>query len=196
MSSQSVCPWWAGYFLANPLRRLLQKPETIMGPYVKAGMMAMDIGSAMGFFTLPLARLVGAQGRVIAVDLQEKMISSLRRRAQRADLAGRIETRICPNDSLGIDDLAGKVDFALAFAVMHEMPDSASAIRSIVKSLKSGGLFLLAEPQGHVTAQGFSETSGVAAGLGMKVVAEPVIWHSHAVVLQKPKCVDKSDNGK
>jgi ubiquinone/menaquinone biosynthesis C-methylase UbiE len=185
MSGQRVCPWWMGYFLANPLRRLLQNPEKILKPYVKGGMRVMDVGSAMGFFTLPSAKLVGDQGRVIAVDLQEKMIRSLERRAQRSGLAGRIETRICSSTSLRIDDLAGSMDVALAFAVLHEMPDSAAAIRSIAKSLKGGGLFLMAEPTGHVSAEGFRQTREVALQQGLEVVAKPVIWHSHAVVMRK-----------
>jgi ubiquinone/menaquinone biosynthesis C-methylase UbiE len=140
----------------------------------------------MGFFTLPSAKLVGDQGRVIAVDLQEKMIRSLERRAQRSGLAGRIETRICSSTSLRIDDLAGSVDVALAFAVLHEMPDSATAILSIAQSLKGGGLFLMAEPTGHVSAEGFRQTREVALQQGLEVVAKPVIWHSHAVVMRKP----------
>ncbi len=156
-----------------------------MKPYVKEGMTVMDVGSAMGFFTLPLAKLVGDQGRVIAVDLQEKMIRSLRRRAQKAGLAGRIETRICSSESLGIDDLAGSVDVALAFAVLHEMPDSAAAILSIAQSLKGGGLLLMAEPTGHVSEKGFRRTIAEALQQGLEVVAEPIVWHSHAVVLRK-----------
>jgi len=185
MSGQRVCPWWLGYFLANPLRRLVQKPEKILGPYVKDGMTVMDVGSAMGFFTLPLAKLVGDRGRVIAVDLQEKMIRSLQRRAQRAGLGGRIETRICSSTSLKIDDLAGSVDVALAFAVLHEMPDSAVAISSIAQSLKGGGLFLMAEPTGHVSAEGFRQASEVAFQQGLEIMTKPVIWHSHALVLRK-----------
>jgi ubiquinone/menaquinone biosynthesis C-methylase UbiE len=186
MSNHGVCPWWMGYFLASSLRRWVQNPEKILKPYVKEGMRVMDVGSAMGFFTLPLARLVGDQGRVIAVDLQEKMIRSLKRRAQKAGLAGRIETRICSNTSLKINDLAGSVDVAMAFAVLHEMPDSAAAILSIAQSLKDGGLFLMAEPTGHVSEEGFRVTSSVALQQGLEVVAKPVIWHSHAVVLRKP----------
>ncbi|TFH64572.1 MAG: class I SAM-dependent methyltransferase [Candidatus Zixiibacteriota bacterium] len=178
-----------GYFLANPLRRLVQNPEKILQPYVKEGMRVMDVGSAMGFFTLPLARLVGDQGRVIAVDLQEKMIRSLERRAHKAGLASRIETRICSSTSLNIDDLAGSVDVALAFAVLHEMPDNAAAILSIARSLKGGGLFLMAEPAGHVSAEGFRQASNVALQQGLEVVSKPVIWHSHAVVLRKPAAV-------
>ena len=82
--AHSVCPWWLGYLLASPIRKLIQDPDRILSPYVKPGMVALDVGSAMGFFTLPLARIVGSTGHVIAIDLQEKMIKSLRRRATRS----------------------------------------------------------------------------------------------------------------
>ena len=59
-----VCPWWIGYLLASPVRRMFQKPETIVGPFVKRGMRILEIGPGMGFFTLPMAGMIGLEGRV------------------------------------------------------------------------------------------------------------------------------------
>jgi len=50
-----VCPWWLGYLLASPLRRLLQDPAAIVGPYVREGMTVLEPGPGMGFFTLAMA---------------------------------------------------------------------------------------------------------------------------------------------
>jgi 2-polyprenyl-3-methyl-5-hydroxy-6-metoxy-1,4-benzoquinol methylase len=61
----NVFPWWLGYMLLNPLRRFSQNPKKILNIYVSPGMKVMDIGCAMGFFSLPLARLVGEQGQVL-----------------------------------------------------------------------------------------------------------------------------------
>jgi len=61
----SVCPWWMGYLLACPLRRLWQDPANIVAPYVREGMTVLEPGPGMGFFTLELARRVGASGRVV-----------------------------------------------------------------------------------------------------------------------------------
>ena len=72
-----VCPWWLGYLLASPIRKLVYDPRSILGAYVKPGMTALDIGCAMGFFSLPLARLAGPRGKIICVDLQEKMLQLL-----------------------------------------------------------------------------------------------------------------------
>jgi ubiquinone/menaquinone biosynthesis C-methylase UbiE len=186
LMAQSVCPWWLGYLLASPIRRLLQDPEKILMPYVKPNMVALDIGSAMGFFTLPLARMTSHGGRVIAVDLQEKMIASLRRRAEKAGLSAQIETRQCSETQLGIEDLAGQVDFALIFAVLHEMPDIPATLASVYRALKAGGQLLMAEPTGHVNGPQFEKTIAEAEACGFTVTASPKVRRSHARVLTKP----------
>ncbi|HEX9108920.1 MAG TPA: methyltransferase domain-containing protein, partial [Longimicrobiales bacterium] len=116
--AEHVCPWWIGYLIALPIRRFWQHPHRILSPWVRPGMTVLEPGPGMGFFTLELARLVGPGGHVVAVDIQPKMLASLERRARRAGLADRIETRLAQVDSLGVEDLAGRVDFALAFAMV------------------------------------------------------------------------------
>src|SRR5512142_1379853 len=119
-----VCPWWIGYFLISPLRRLRQNPEKILRPYVREGMTVLEPGPGMGFFTLDLARLVGANGRVFAGDVQPKMLEGLMRRARKAGLAERIVPIQAKSESMGLNHLAGQVHLVLAFAMVHEMPDA------------------------------------------------------------------------
>jgi 2-polyprenyl-3-methyl-5-hydroxy-6-metoxy-1,4-benzoquinol methylase len=57
--AQRVCPIWVGYLLASPVRKLYQNPKKILGAYVREGMKILDIGCAMGFFSLPLAEMTG-----------------------------------------------------------------------------------------------------------------------------------------
>jgi len=180
-----VCPWWLGYFLASPLRKLQQDPKAICSPFVTEGMTVLEPGPGMGFFTLELARLVGPAGRVIAVDVQPKMLAALRRRAVRRGLEGRIETRVAMDGGLGLADLAGRVDFALAFAMVHEVPDSARFFGEVAAALKGGARLLLAEPTGHVTPRDFDATLALAADRGLAVVDRPRISASHAAVLAK-----------
>lgn len=183
--AQHVCPWWMGYWLVNPLRKLRQNPEKILSPYVKEGMRVLDIGSGMGYFSLPAAMMTGAKGRVICVDLQEKMLQGLKHRADRAGLSGRIENRTAKQNSLMIPDLSAAVDFALAFAIMHEVEDPARAFGEIFAVLKSGGKFLLAEPRGRVSASAFEETLRNAVQSGFYVTGRPKISSSHAALLEK-----------
>ncbi len=180
-----VCPWWLGYFLISPLRRSFQNPRRILEPYVRSGMVVLDVGCAMGFFTLPMAMMIGDNGRVIAIDLQERMIKPLRRRAERAGTLHRIETRLCSSNSLGIDELSGQVDFALAFAVLHEIPNIKQALAEIAAALKSGGILLIAEPKGHVSEREFAVTVSSAVEYGLTETARPSIRRSRSIVLTK-----------
>ena len=178
--SQRVCPWWLGYLLASPIRKLYYNPENILKPYIHEGMTVLEVGSGMGFFTLPLARLVGETGHVVCADLQEKMIRGLRKRATRAGLINRIDSRVSTPKSLCIDDLVEKVDFALVFAVLHEVPDAKQFLVEIQRSLKKGGSLLFSEPAGHVLREAFGGTLAMAQTLGFRIVDSPKIRGSHS----------------
>ncbi|HXH50874.1 MAG TPA: methyltransferase domain-containing protein [Terriglobia bacterium] len=180
-----VCPWWLGYLLASPLRRWLEDPAELLAPYVRSGMTVLEPGPGMGFFTMELARLVGPQGRVVAPELQHRMVAGLKRRAVRAGLTDRIDARVVPPDTLGVDDLAGRVDFALVYAVVHEMPDAARFFTETAAALKPGGTLLLAEPAGHVKPPEFEAEISLAAQVGLKVVDSPAIRRSHSALLKK-----------
>ncbi|MFC1642239.1 class I SAM-dependent methyltransferase [Myxococcota bacterium] len=181
--NQHVCPWWLGYLLASPLRRLYQSPRAILDPWVSEGMTVLEPGPGMGFFTLELAGLVGPNGRVIAVDLQAKMLESLVRRAKRAGLQDRIQVRQARGESLGIDDLEGTVDFVLAFAVVHELPNAAAFFAEAHRALKPDGKLLVAEPKHHVSEAALAETVTFAEKAGFVREATPAIRRSRSVLL-------------
>lgn len=184
--AQRVCPWWIGYLLVSPVRRLMQDPAPILSPYVQEGMIVLEPGPGMGFFTLELARRVGASGRVVAVDIQPKMLDRLKRRAAKAGLAERVEVRLVQPDSMRLTDLAGRVDFALAFAMVHELPADAPFFREVAEALKPGALLLLAEPPGHVKPARFEAEIEAAAQAGLALERRPSIRRSHAALLKKP----------
>jgi ubiquinone/menaquinone biosynthesis C-methylase UbiE len=185
MADRHLCPWWLGYLLASPVRRLFQDPAAIVGPYVGEGMTVLEPGPGMGFFTLELARRVGPTGRVIAVDIQPRMISGLQRRLAKAGLAERVEVRLASEGSMGLQDLAGKVDFTLAMAVVHEMPSAEKLFAEAAAATKLGGTLLLAEPSGHVKAETFANQLKAAADAGFTVAERPTVRHSQTVLLKK-----------
>jgi len=164
--SHRVCPWWVGYLLLSPLRRLVQDPRAWLGPFVREGMVVLEPGPGMGFYTLDVARMVGPSGRVVAVDVQEKMLAALRRRAVRAGLADRIDLRRARPDGLGIDDLAGRVDLVVAIFVVHEMADAESFFAEAWRALRPGGRLLFAEPRLHVPRKRFERAVAAAERAG------------------------------
>lgn len=147
-------------------------------------MTVLDVGCGMGFFSLPLAMLVGEEGKVICVDLQEKMIKGLIKRAKKAELSGRIETRVCTQNSLGVSDIIKKIDFALIFALAHEVPDQERLFREIYSTMKPTGKMLLAEPRGHVSRLDFDKTVSSAQNAGFEVCDDLKIRRSRAVLLR------------
>ncbi|HWT83078.1 MAG TPA: methyltransferase domain-containing protein, partial [Candidatus Methylomirabilis sp.] len=183
--AQRVCPWWLGWLLASPLRRIFEDPAEILAPYVHEGMKVLEPGPGMGFLTIELARRVGASGRVVAVDIQPRMLDGLKRRAFRAGLLERVDARLAHPDSLGVADLADSVDLVLAFAVVHEMPSASSFFAQACSALKRGACLLLVEPSGHVKAAEFDAELKLAAQAGLELVSRPSIRRSHAALLKK-----------
>jgi len=171
--------------LTCPLRRYLQDPTKILYPYVREGMTVLEPGPGMGFFTLELARRVGPAGRVIAVDIQPKMIAGLKRRLARAGVLDRVDVRLGRSDSMGIDDLAGTVDFILAAAVVHELPPATPFFAEAAQAAKLGATMLFLEPAGHVQEDKLQEELSEAAAAGFVVADRPTIRRSHAAVLRR-----------
>jgi ubiquinone/menaquinone biosynthesis C-methylase UbiE len=157
--------------LLSPLRRLFENPDRILGPFVREGMTVLEPGCGMGFFTLPLARLVGPRGRVVAVDIQPKMLSVLKRRAEKSRLLDRIELRLVESSKPGLVDLAGKVDLVAALHMVHEIPDQAAFFSESREVLKPGGRLLIIEPRGHVSTAQFDRTVSLAEKAGFKCEA-------------------------
>ena len=183
--TQHVCPWWLGYLLASPLRRLMQDPLKVLAPYVREGMTVLEPGPGMGFLTLELARLVGPAGRVVAVDIQPHMLSRLKRRAAGAGLLERVDARSAAPDTLGIADLAGAVDFTLAFALVHELPHVEPFFAEVAMASKLGAGLLFAEPAGHVKRADFEVELEAAIHAGFELVDRPAIRNSHAAFLKR-----------
>jgi len=87
-----ICPWWLAPTLDNPIRRLVHNPEKILGRLIEEGDTVLDLGCGSGTFTIAMAKMAGVDGRVIAVDLQDRMLQLLRKKAAKEGLSSRITT--------------------------------------------------------------------------------------------------------
>jgi ubiquinone/menaquinone biosynthesis C-methylase UbiE len=199
----------------NLLRRLVQNPEKVIEPYVHSGDTVLDVGPGMGYFSIPLAKIVGERGRVFAADVQQEMLNALQKRARRAGVDQRITLHLCKEDSLGLnikfDTFDGAkprflnrgkkrhsvstlsiprasdrgvewVDFALAFWMVHEVPEQESFFKEIRSLLKPDGKFLMSEPKIHVTKIKFDETVEKAIRAGFTLKGYPSISLSRSAL--------------
>jgi len=185
MDKKSVCPWWLGYFLINPFRKYLHNPENILGPYLKKGMKVIDYGSAMGYFSLPMAKMVGEKGKVYCFDIQEKMLDKLASRAKKSGLENIIEPCLISGNDKIFNDLNQHADFALLFAVAHEVPDREQLFKNLYGMLKSKSILLFSEPAGHVPLSDFLQSISYAEKAGFIPLIQPKIGKGHSILLEK-----------
>jgi len=174
-----------GYVLASPLRRIFEDPGSMVEPYIQPGMTVLEPGPGMGFFTPELARKVGPRGRVVAVDIQTRMLAGLQRRLSRAGLSERVDARLGTANSLSLEDLREKVDFTLAVAVVHEAPSGSWFFGQVADAMKPGGTLLFAEPAGHVSDARFQAELEAAIARGFEVADRPAIRRNQAALLRK-----------
>ncbi len=189
-----VCPAWAGPLLCCPLRRLFERPETLLGDHVRPGMTVLEPGCGMGYFTLPIARMTGPAGRVVAVDLQPKMIEGLTRRARRAGLLERIEAVACADGDLGFAARPGVVDLAVVIHVLHEVRDRPRFLEQLYDALRPGGRLLLLEPKGHVSREALDSEFALSERTGFRPAGEPLHRRSHGA-LSREAPVGRGDRG-
>ena len=131
-----------------------------------------------------MAEMVGPGGRVVAVDLQSKMLEVLKKRAEKRGLSERIETVQCTEDSLMLDGREAEFDLALLFAVVHEVKEPEELFRQLSRLLKRGGMVILAEPRGHVSEEDFSSFVEMAEKEGLKRERTLKVPLSRAVLLR------------
>lgn len=175
-----VCPARHARWLVTGIRKYLHDPNKVLAGLIERGQTAVDIGCGPGYFTIPMAEMVGESGCVVAVDLQQEMLEILSERAQAAAVENRIRPVRCEADRLGVE---AKADFALAFYMVHEAPDPLRLFAEVFDLLKPGGRLLLVEPKFHVSAQAFDKTLAVAREVGLKPIANPRIFGSRSALL-------------
>ena len=178
-----VCPWWLAYIFDHRLRLLAHNPVKLFGEYVGPDMTVVDLGCGLGFNTMGLAKLVGGSGRVVALDIQQKMLDGVMRRAKKLGIGNRIE----PHLALGNDlNLHVKAQFVLAFYVVHEVRDPDRLMTQVTDNLSVGGLFMMIEPPFHVSKNAFNKSIAQIETSGLVFKDSYKIPFGLAAVFRKP----------
>src|ERR1051326_7852134 len=159
---------------------------------VSEGKAVADLGCGPGFFTLPASELVGPNGKVYAVDVQQEMVDDLRARLAQQGItnvavrrSGELEPSI-PQHS---------VDLALLAFVLHEVDQRSSFLLAAKRLLRDDGRIAAVEwekietPVGpplevRVTAE---EIIADAAAAGLELVEQRSLHEWHYVLTFVPR---------
>jgi len=176
-----VCPVENAGELDSWIRKILQPRGKIVLPYIHENMKILDFGCGPGYFTTAMAGKL-KNGKVIAADLQEGMLDILKKKIQNTPLEEKISLHQCGKGSIGIKE---KVNFILAFYVVHEVPDKDRLYNEFSSLLEKDGKLLIVEPFFHVDKKVFNIMIEDLGKNGFKIVKKPRIFFSHSVLLRK-----------
>jgi ubiquinone/menaquinone biosynthesis C-methylase UbiE len=109
---------------------------------VERGSSVADLGAGSGYFTVRLARAVGSEGKVYAVDIQQGMLDLLRRTVTREKLTNVVPVLATEDDP---HLPAQSVDLVLMVDVYHELSSPQATLAHLKRALKPGGRLVLLE---------------------------------------------------
>jgi ubiquinone/menaquinone biosynthesis C-methylase UbiE len=138
---------------------------------IETGSRVMDFGCGPGRITLPVAHRVGAEGEVLAVDLQPEMLAIVERRAAREGLRN-IHTLQAAAGQATLP--AGRYDVALLVTVLGEIPSERrqAAIDEIAAALRPGGRLVIVEAIFDPHRQTREAVLGLAGPAGLQLERE------------------------
>jgi ubiquinone/menaquinone biosynthesis C-methylase UbiE len=172
------------WLLDNPLARIQAKRLVRRLPVVP-GMRVVDVGSGPGRLTVPVARVVGDEGEVLAVDLQPEMLAIVRRRAARAGLHNIRTLRAAAGDG---SIPAGPYDLVLLVTVLGEIaPDRRGpTIQEIAARLRPGGRLVVVEAPFDPHRQSRDAVLSLAWPAGLELEREERGWLASILQLRRP----------
>jgi ubiquinone/menaquinone biosynthesis C-methylase UbiE len=130
-------------WLDRPERENEERPEVVIDAMkLQDGEVVADLGAGSGYFAFRMAPKVGKTGKVLAVDIQDEMIETLRRRAAERGITNVEEVKATETDPRLP---AGSVDVVLMVDVYHELAYPFEVMTKVREALKPGGRVVFVE---------------------------------------------------
>jgi ubiquinone/menaquinone biosynthesis C-methylase UbiE len=136
-------PQFLANAIDNPFRRRIQPPDrTPLRHGIEPGMTVLEVGPGSGTYTIATARRIGAQGRLVTVDIEERMIERVKHRAQTEGVSN-IEAKVADVYDLPFADAT--FDAIYMIAVIGEIPSPEKALREFHRVLSPSGTIAFSE---------------------------------------------------
>jgi ubiquinone/menaquinone biosynthesis C-methylase UbiE len=134
--------------LDHPVRQKYREPVQTIAPFgIAPGSVVLDLGCGTGIFTVEMAREVGPDGLVHAVDIQAEMLERARSRVEAAGLAGRV--RFHQSGAYRLPLESNSIDIAVLIATLPEIPNRALALEEVRRVIRPGGRIAVSEEMPH-----------------------------------------------
>lgn len=173
-------PGWLTAAFDRTVRPLLWDPRAIVRPFVEPGNRVADIGCGPGFYASALSSLIGSQGELFLIEVQEDLLERAVRRVGRNPRAEADLTPILAADERL--DLPREIDFALMSWMLHEVRRPELLWESLHRHLRPAAKALVIEPKLHVGLRRFEEQLAPARDLGFRISEVHDIFFCRACV--------------
>ena len=191
-SGPVACGGLKRFLYESPGRDGWQKPDEVVAALaLEPGDHVADLGSGGGYFTYPIAEVVGEMGRVYAVDIDTALLAYVADQAVKRGLP-QVETVRAPEDGLGLPDAS--VDLIFLSNTFHHLPDPARYFAAARRVLRSGGRVAVIEvaersfPPGHATPP--SEIQAALEAAGYDLVEEHSMLDRQSFQVFAPRTED------
>jgi len=133
---------WAKVF-DDPERDAWQKPaELVAALQIAPASAVADIGAGTGYFNPHLARAVGPEGAVIAVDIEQSLVDHMTRRAT-TEQTPQVTARLGAPDDPKL--APGEVDLVLLVDTYHHIGERIDYFTRLAETLKPGGRLVVVD---------------------------------------------------
>jgi len=136
-------PAFAARFIDNPIRRRLQPPQKVVNWInIQDGMYVLEIGPGPGTFTIEAAKHAGRKGKVFALDIEPKLISKLKNRLKKEEIAN-VMAIVASAHQLPFPN--NVFDRVFMITVLAEIPDKRRTLLEVKRVLKNSGILAVGE---------------------------------------------------
>ena len=146
LETSNIAYWMIRVMHDNPILPLVRNPYKLLNAAgLKEGQKVVEVGCGPGFFTLPAAEIVGAEGHVYAVDVHPRAVARVKKKVEKVALEN--VTPMCINASnTGLPDES--VDLAFLFGLRYIAGGLESVISELHRVLKPGGILSFEKTRG------------------------------------------------
>jgi ubiquinone/menaquinone biosynthesis C-methylase UbiE len=182
-------PAFIGHLLDSDYRRRIQPPSKLINRSgIKEGMKVLEVGCGSGAFTTFVARAVGKEGEVFALDIQREMLKQLEKKLSKKKNQDIMNIQLIEGDAHNLPFDDDSFDLVYTVTVLQEIPDKNKALHEIKRVLKPGGILAVTEllPDPDYPLKSTTIKMGTHAGFVLDTV-EGGLWNYTARFIKPSK---------